>query len=60
MKSVQVVAWVASEPHRAVPVWLIKKSLEQVDMTRFVEVQAAFLMLVLLFTFARSETPCCR
>eukprot|EP00965_Chrysotila_dentata_P054958 1824312-Pleurochrysis_carterae.AAC.2 len=38
MKSVQVVAWVALEPRRTVPVWLIKEFLERVDMTRFVEV----------------------
>eukprot|EP00965_Chrysotila_dentata_P042004 1393555-Pleurochrysis_carterae.AAC.2 len=63
MKSVQVVAWVASEdsePHRAVPLWLIKESLVLVDVACFVEVQAAFLMIVLLFTFARSQTPCCK
>eukprot|EP00965_Chrysotila_dentata_P118258 3909280-Pleurochrysis_carterae.AAC.1 len=60
MKSVQVVVWVASEPRRAVPVWLVKESLERVDVTRLVEVQAAFFMLVLVFTFARSETPCCK
>eukprot|EP00965_Chrysotila_dentata_P085907 2834551-Pleurochrysis_carterae.AAC.1 len=42
MKSVQVVTWVESEPCRAVPVWSIKQSLEQVVVTSLVDVQAAF------------------
>ena len=57
-QAVQVVAWVQGEPRRMVPLALIRKALEMVDRSSFEEVQAANLMLMLLFTFARSETPC--
>ena len=58
MQGVHVLAWMPSEPRTRVPIDLIKRSLELVDTSKFHEVQAAVLMLVLLFTFARSETPC--
>ena len=58
MQSVHVVAWVQNEPRRRVPLSLVRDSLRLVDLTNFEEVQAAVLMLMLLFTFARSETPC--
>ena len=58
MQSMHVVAWVQNEPRRGVPLQLIRDSLASVDKSSFVEVQAAVLMLLLLFTFARSETPC--
>ena len=57
MQSVQVVAWVASEPHKPVPLWVIKSALDAVDLSSFVEVQAALLVVMLFFTFARSESP---
>ena len=58
MQSVQVVAWVQSEPRKQVPLSLVRDSLQLVNLNSFEEVQAAVLMLMLLFTFARSETPC--
>ena len=58
MQSMHVVAWVQHEPRRMVPLQLVRDSLRRVDVNSFVEVQAAVLMLLLLFTFARSETPC--
>jgi hypothetical protein len=56
--AVSVVAWVQGEPRRMVPLSLIRDSLRKVDLDNFQEVQAANLMLMLLFSFARSETPC--
>lgn len=58
MMSMAVVAWKASEPRRQVPLELVFESLRHVDCGVFWEVQAAVLMLVLLYTFARSESPC--
>ena len=58
MQGMHVVAWVQSEPRKRVPLDLIKKALQGVQCEIFWEVQAAVLMLLLLFTFARSETPC--
>ena len=58
MQGVHVVAWVQSEPRRRVPLNLIFEALRMVNPNVFWEVQAAVLMLILLFTFARSETPC--
>ena len=57
MASMAVVAWVASEPRRRVPIELVADALGNVDNECFWEVQAAVLMLLLLYTFARSETP---
>ena len=57
MQSVQVVAWVASEPHKPVPLGVIKGALDSVDLSSFTEVQSALLILMLFFTFSRSETP---
>ena len=53
-----IVTWVGSEPRRAVPIAMIRSALALVDRSNFAEVQLALLMLILLFTFARSETPC--
>ena len=58
MQGVQVFAWVMSEPRRMIPIELVKATLQKVDATSFEEVQSAVLILMLLFTFARSETPC--
>ena len=57
-EAIQVQAWVPGEPRRMVPVELLASSLAQVDLASFQEVQAAVLLLMLLFSFARSETPC--
>ena len=58
MRSVSVVAWVRSEPRKAVPLSLIRDALAAVDPTVFWEAQAALLMVMLFFTFSRSESPC--
>ena len=58
MQSVQVVAWCAREPRRAVPLRVIKGALESVDMSSFEEVQTALLMVMMFFSFSRSESPC--
>ena len=58
MAATHVVAWVQGEPRKRVPLELVRDSLRRVNTSVFWEVQAAFLMLMLLFTFARSETPC--
>ena len=57
-ESVQVEAWVPGEPRRMVPMELISAALQTVDLQSFQDVQAAVLLLMLLFSFARSETPC--
>ena len=46
-KAVAVVAWMPSEPRRMVPLALVRRALEKVDVASFEEVQAAVLMLVL-------------
>lgn len=58
MRSVSVVAWVRSEPRKAVPLSLIRDALAIVNPGEFWEVQAALLMVMLFFTFSRSESPC--
>ena len=58
MMSMRVLAHVPHEPRRAIPIALIKKMAESVDDQVFWEVQCMFFMLVLLFTFSRSECPC--
>ena len=60
MRAVAVVAWVRSEPRKAVPLSLIRDALRSVDTAVFWEVQAALLIVMLFFTFSRSESPCPR
>lgn len=58
MRAVAIVAWVPSEPRKRVPLELVRDALLTVDRTKLWEVQAALLMLILLFSFSRSESPC--
>ena len=58
MRSVSVKAHVPHEPRRAVPLRLILAIIASIDVTVFWEVQFAFLLVVMLFTFSRSECPC--
>ena len=58
MTSVRVLTHVPVEPRRAVPIALIYKMLAAVNLHVFWEVQFAFFLLILLFTFSRSECPC--
>ena len=57
MDSVAVVAHVPTESRKRVPMAWIRGALRAVNRHVFWEVQAAHLMLFLLFTFNRSETP---
>jgi len=54
---VAVRTWVPAEPRKKVELWWIRGALRRVDRTSFVAVQATVVMLMLLFTFARSESP---
>jgi hypothetical protein len=58
MQAVTVLTWVPSEPRKQIPLSLISDSLTCVDASNFADVQAALLQIILLFSFARSETPC--
>jgi len=58
MRSVRVKSHVPHEPRRTVPLRLILAILASIDETVFWEVQFAFLLVVMLFTFSRSECPC--
>ena len=58
MQSVNVVAWCAREPRKAVPLAVVQAALEAVDRSSFEEVQSALLIVMLFFSFSRSESPC--
>ena len=58
MQSVAVVAWVKSEPHKAVPLEVLRSMLMSINLGVFWEVQTGLLALFLFLSFARSETPC--
>jgi hypothetical protein len=61
MTSVAVRTAVAAEPRKEVPLAVVRAILEHIEREHkdvFEWVQFAFLMLLLLFTFSRSETPC--
>ena len=58
MTSIKVLTHVPHEPRRAVPLELIYRMAEVVDLSSFEEVQGMFLTVLLLFTFSRSECPC--
>ena len=57
MASVEVLTFVPSVPRRPVPLHVLKQTLERIRLDIFAEVQMAFLIVILLFTFSRSETP---
>ena len=58
MSSIQVHTWQVNEPRKQVPVTLLRRALEAVDRRDFESVQIAVLVLILFFSFSRSETPC--
>ena len=58
MSSVQVLAHTQVEPRRELPTEVIQKILEDTDDTSFVDVNFAYFLVILVFTFSRSETPC--
>ena len=53
-----VLCHVPAEPRRAIPLALISAILEALDPGKFEEAQFGLFMLILLFTFSRSECPC--
>ena len=58
MDGVKVLTWVPAEPRRRCPVDVVGRILEAVDLESFQEVQLAFIILCLLYTFSRTECPC--
>jgi hypothetical protein len=58
MKSIKVMTWAPGEPRQRCPVEVVEKILDAIDLHSFWEVQLAFIILVLLFTFSRTECPC--
>ena len=57
MGGVEVLTFVPAEPRKEVPGEWIRGAVAGADRAVFWEVQAVLLMLILLFTFARSESP---
>ena len=57
MDGVEVLTFVPAEPRKEVPGAWFSGAVAGADRTVFWEVQAVLLMLILLFTFARSESP---
>lgn len=57
IRSVEVETWMPAEPRRAVPMELLRTAIAAVDVSSFEQVQMVVLVLMLLFSFARSETP---
>ena len=60
MKGVEVLTWAPGEPRKAVPFEVIDAMLDYVldGEDEFFMIQMAFLLLVLFYTFSRSECPC--
>ena len=58
MASIKVLTWVPHEPRKRASISMVTKILDDVDITSFVDVQFAFFILALLFTFSRTECPC--
>ena len=58
MLSIRVLTHVPSEPRRAIPKALLRRMLETVNVNVFWEVQWALFVLILFFTFSRTECPC--
>ena len=58
MASVQVLTHVTGEPRRALPIEVMEKILKDTDEALFQHVCFSFFLCLLLFTFARTESPC--
>ena len=57
MKSVKVLTFKQGKPHERFPIGLLHKMLKDIDKSSFADVQLGFLLLLLLYTFSRSENP---
>ena len=58
MGGIKVLTWAPSEPRRRCPVEVVSRILDAIDLSSFWEVQLAFICLILLYTFSRTECPC--
>ena len=58
MDGIKVLTFVPAEPRKMTPMDVIEKILDAVNLNSFWEVQLAFLILVCLYTFSRTECPC--
>ena len=58
MASVQVLTHVPSEPRRELPLEVARMILEDTDELSFEDVCFSFFLVILMFTFSRSECPC--
>ena len=58
MTSVAVRTAVPAEPRKEVPLAVVRAIIEHLDQDNWEHVQFGFLLLLLLFTFSRAETPC--
>ena len=57
MASIKVLTFRPCKPHERFPIELVARMLRAIDKSSFAEVQLGFLLLLLLFTFSRSENP---
>ena len=57
MLSVKVLTFAPAEPHTRCPVEVLERVLLSLDVNCFEDVQLGFLLVLLLFTFHRSESP---
>ena len=58
MASVQVLTHVPSEPRRELPLEVARMILEDTDELSSEDVCFSFFLVILMFTFSRSECPC--
>jgi hypothetical protein len=57
-KAVEVLTFVAGEPRAEIPLGVVSDMLRALDRDDFQECQFGLFLLILLFTFSRSECPC--
>lgn len=58
MSAIKVLAFEVGEPRREIPLALLEKVASAVHANCFWQVNAFFLLLIMYFTFSRSECPC--
>ena len=61
MQAIKVLTWVPGEPRRAVPHAVVEAIIDMVEaryLHDFFAVQMVFLILVLYYSFSRTECPC--
>ncbi|EOD11275.1 hypothetical protein EMIHUDRAFT_247959 [Emiliania huxleyi CCMP1516] len=60
MAGVKVLTWVPGEPRKAVPFAIVAAIIRATDVRNFASVQLVFLILLLVYTFSRSESGLCK